>query len=174
MSIIEPPPTRLGQYAGPVTRALAYLVDVAISVIVFEVTVAVCFYLIDLVAHADVQPHDVPVWVAALVFGSWLFVYFGGSWAASGKTVGMALVGVRVVNGDGSPLERWRGLVRAPALALSLMTFGIGLVGIVLGRRHRGLQDVLAGSVVVYDWDARVARLRFLARRPAPTAPGAS
>jgi len=40
------------------------------------------------------------------------------------------------------------------------------VVGIVIGREHRALQDVLAGSAVVYDWDARTARLRFLARRP--------
>ena len=166
MSQVEPEPTRIGQYAGPVTRALAYLVDVSIAVIVFEVAVAVGVYLVDLVTHAEVQTNEVPSWVAALVFGSWLWVYFGGSWAASGKTAGMSLLGLRVVNDDGSPLERWRGIVRAPALLLSLMTFGIGLIGIVIGRRHRGLQDVLAGSVVVYDWDARVARLRFLARRP--------
>lgn len=168
MSLPEPEPTtRLGQYAGPVTRAVAYLVDVAVSVIAFEVTLAVVLYLLDLVTHADVQTGDLPTWLTASMFGLWLWVYFGGSWAASGKTLGMSLLGVCVVSGDGSPLERWRGLLRAPALAISLLTFGIGLIGIVIGRRHRGLQDVLVGSVVVYDWDARVARLRFLARRPA-------
>jgi uncharacterized RDD family membrane protein YckC len=166
VSQVEPEPSRIGHYAGPITRALAYLADVAIAVVVFEVSVAVGVYLVDLVTHADVQVDEVPTWVSVLVFGTWLWVYFGGSWAASGKTAGMSLLGVRVVNDDGSPLDRWRGIMRAPALLLSLMTFGIGLIGIVIGRRHRGLQDVLAGSVVVYDWDARVARLRFLARRP--------
>jgi uncharacterized RDD family membrane protein YckC len=161
------PETRLGQYAGPITRAAGYFVDVAIAVIVFEVTVTVLVDLLDVVTHADIDTQDLPTWLAAIAFGLWLWVYFGGSWAASGKTAGMALVGVRVVNGDGTPIDRWRGAMRAPALALSLLTFGIGLVGIVIGRRHRGLQDVLVGSVVVYDWDARVARLRFLARRPA-------
>jgi len=161
------PESRLGQYAGPVTRAAAYLVDVAIAVLVFEATLAVTLYLLDVVTHADVQTDDLPTWLTAISFGLWLWVYFGGSWAASGKTAGMALLGVRVVNGDGAPLDRWRGLMRAPALGLSMLTFGIGLIGIVIGRRHRGLQDVLVGSVVVYDWDARVARLRFLARRPA-------
>jgi hypothetical protein len=58
--------------------------------------------------------------------------------------------------------------VRAPALLLTFFTFGIGFVGIVIGKAHRGLQDVIAGTVVVYDWDARTARLRFLARRPRP------
>ncbi|HEY8216973.1 MAG TPA: RDD family protein [Acidimicrobiia bacterium] len=165
MTLVEAQPTRLGQYAGPVTRAIAWLLDVAISVVVFDATIAVCLFLADLLTPADVRAGDVPEWLAAILLGGWLFAYFGGSWAASGKTVGMALLGLRVVNGDGSMLERWRGFLRAPALALSLLTFGIGLVGIVVGRRHRGLQDVIAGSVVVYDWDARSARLRFLARR---------
>jgi uncharacterized RDD family membrane protein YckC len=164
---IEPQPSQQGEYAGPVTRVLAYAVDAATSVIVFTVTVAVTFFLIDLVAKVDVDPDDIPAWVSGLLFAGWLFVYFGGSWAASGKTAGMALLGLRVVNRDGSALDPWRGLVRAPALALSLMTFGLGLIGIVIGKEHRGLQDVLAGSVVVYDWDARAAQLRFLARRPA-------
>ena len=166
MSLPEPQPaSRLGQYAGPVTRAAAYLIDVALAVLVFEVTVVVVLYLLDVVSHADVQTHDLPTWFTATSLGIWLWVYFGGSWAASGKTAGMALLGVRVVNGDGSPIDRWRGVLRAPALGVSLLTFGVGLIGIVIGRRHRGLQDVLVGSVVVYDWDARSARLRFLARR---------
>jgi uncharacterized RDD family membrane protein YckC len=170
--LAEPQTTRLGHYAGPVTRAVAYIVDVTISIVVFETVVAVCFELINIVFHADAHTDDVPTWISALILATWLFVYFGGSWAASGKTAGMALVGIRVVDGDGAALDRWRGLLRAPALALSLLTFGIGLIGIVLGRRHRGLQDVIAGSVVVYDWDARAARLRFLARKPAH--PGSS
>jgi uncharacterized RDD family membrane protein YckC len=78
----------------------------------------------------------------------------------------MALLGVRVVARDGAPLDPWRGILRAPYLLATFFTFGIGFVGIVIGREHRALQDVLAGSVVVYDWDARTARLRFLARRP--------
>ena len=40
-------------------------------------------------------------------------------------------------------------------------------------RERRGLDDYFAGTVVVYDWDARAARLRWLARTdlPKPTSP---
>jgi hypothetical protein len=31
-------------------------------------------------------------------------------------------------------------------------------------REHRALHDLIAGTAVVYSWDARAARLRFLAR----------
>ena len=43
-------------------------------------------------------------------------------------------------------------------------------------RERRALHDLIAGTAVIYEWDARAARLRFLAReaeKPAPPA-GAS
>jgi hypothetical protein len=49
----------------------------------------------------------------------------------------------------------------------SFLFFGLGLIGIAIGQEHRALHDVAAGSTVVYDWDARAARLRFLAKRTA-------
>jgi uncharacterized RDD family membrane protein YckC len=41
---------------------------------------------------------------------------------------------------------------------------GLGFIGILLGRNRRALHDVIAGTVVIYSWDARAARLRFLSR----------
>lgn len=76
----------------------------------------------------------------------------------------MAFVGIRVVATDGSELPPGRSFVRAVALALGFATLGIGLLWALIDRRRRALHDVLAGSAVVYDWDARAARLRFLAR----------
>jgi hypothetical protein len=37
-------------------------------------------------------------------------------------------------------------------------------VGILVQREHRALHDLIAGTAVIYAWDARAARLRFLAR----------
>lgn len=65
-------------------------------------------------------------------------------------------------------------MLRTLALPLSFLTLGIGSVPIITGRRRRALHDKIAGTAVVYSWDARAARLRFLARqqhvddRPAP------
>ncbi|MCJ7436823.1 MAG: RDD family protein [Acidimicrobiia bacterium] len=166
MKPAPPEATRLGQYAGPATRVAAYLVDMGISLLVFAVSVSVGAFLINLMLQTDLNRQSGPGWAWTLLIALWEWLYFGGSWAASGKTPGMALLGLRVVDRDGGPLDPWRGIVRAPALALSFLTFGIGFVGIIIGKQHRALQDVLAGTVVVYDWDARTARLRFLARRP--------
>lgn len=165
MKQIEPQPSRFGHYAGPVTRLAAYFVDMAISLGVFVLVVGVSLFLLNLLLQTDLTQNSGPAWFWTTLLLLWEWLYFGGSWAASGKTAGMALLGLRVVARSGAPLDPWRGIMRAPYLLASFFTFGLGFVGIVIGREHRALQDVLAGSVVVYDWDARTARLRFLARR---------
>ena len=76
----------------------------------------------------------------------------------------MAIAGLRVVRADGSSVGGRQAVVRVLALPLSFLTFGIGFLLIVLRRDHRALQDLIGGTAVVYAWDARAARLRFLAR----------
>ncbi len=71
---------------------------------------------------------------------------------------------MRVVRSDGADSGARRAVVRTLALPLSFLIFGLGFVGILLGRRRRALHDVIAGTVVLYSWDARAARLRFLSR----------
>jgi uncharacterized RDD family membrane protein YckC len=58
-----------------------------------------------------------------------------------------------------------RAVVRTLALPLSFLFLGLGFVGILMGNRRRALHDVIAGTAVIYSWDARAARLRFLSKR---------
>ena len=48
---------------------------------------------------------------------------------------------------------------------LSFLLMGAGFLGILVQREHRALHDLIAGTAVIYAWDARAARLRFLARQ---------
>jgi uncharacterized RDD family membrane protein YckC len=48
---------------------------------------------------------------------------------------------------------------------LSIVVFGLGFIGILVQRERRALHDLLAGTAVIYSWDARAARLRWLARQ---------
>jgi uncharacterized RDD family membrane protein YckC len=165
-------PSLVGHYAGAVTRLLAYALDAAVSFGSYAVLVGVGIYVVNLVAGTSATRSDVPapVWSLGLIL--WLWVYYGYSWLVSGQTLGMAVVGIQVVGRDGAPLRFRQALVRPPALGLSFATAGIGFVGIIVGRERRALQDVLAGTAVVYGWDARAARLRFLARHPLPAVEG--
>jgi hypothetical protein len=51
-----------------------------------------------------------------------------------------------------------------------VLTLGIGYVGIVVGKERRAIYDVIAGTTIVYDWDARAARWRLLSRQAAEAA----
>jgi hypothetical protein len=53
-----------------------------------------------------------------------------------------------------------RAIVRTLAFPLSFLVLGLGFLGILLGDQRRALHDVIAGTAVVYLWDARAARLR--------------
>jgi uncharacterized RDD family membrane protein YckC len=152
-----------GHYAGLASRFLAYGLDVAVSTLLFTLGLAaVAFIWSTLTGHqVSWSKSDA---VIAVVFAGWSFLYFGYSWATSGKTVGMAALGVRVVRADGVRLDPWRGVLRALVFPLSFLFFGLGFVGIVVQRERRALHDLIAGSAVIYAWDARAARLRLLAR----------
>ena len=54
---------------------------------------------------------------------------------------------------------------------LRAAVIGLGFVGILVQREHRALHDLIAGTAVVYSWDARSARLGFLTREPDPNRP---
>jgi uncharacterized RDD family membrane protein YckC len=69
------------------------------------------------------------------------------------------------VRADGARASVRNGVLRTLALPLSFATLGLGFVPIITGRQRRALHDRIAGTAVVYAWDARAARLRFLARQ---------
>lgn len=146
-----------GQYAGPVSRLAAYVVDVFLITVLFGVLVAAVSYMIDLVSDVTVDTDE--TWWLFVAWLVWAFLYMWVGLALAGRTVGMLLTGIKVVTRDGHPLSPRAAFVRVVALPLSFLLFGLGLVGIVVGRERRALHDVLAGSAVVYDWGDRPAEL---------------
>jgi uncharacterized RDD family membrane protein YckC len=161
-----------GAFAGPVTRAVAYAIDGATLAGVFSLASAAVVWMLGVFVGHTVDVTDGNLLVMIL-FWIWAFLYFWLPWATSGKTFGMALAGIRVVRGDGTALPPGRAAIRTLVLPISFVVFGLGLVGIVVGKRHRAWHDMAADSVVVYAWDAKAARLRFLAKEQAVPGPGA-
>lgn len=152
-----------GLYAGFASRFVAYVVDAAASTVVFMLALTAISFAVSVVTGKSVNWNRDGTWTGP-AYLAWLFIYFAYSWAASGKTFGMALLGVRVVRPDGADIGARRAMVRTAALPLSFLILGLGFVGILLGRQRRALHDVIAGTAVIYSWDARAARLRFLSR----------
>jgi uncharacterized RDD family membrane protein YckC len=152
-----------GKYSGFASRFTAFAVDVGVSLGVFMVALAAISFAALVLTGKDITWSKGDVWVIT-AYALWAFGYFAHSWAASGRTVGMWLFGLRVVRDDGADASGRRAVVRTLALPLSFLFLGLGFVGILLGDRRRALHDVIAGTAVIYSWDARAARLRFLSR----------
>lgn len=160
-----------GHYAGPVTRLAAHVLDSAIAVGAFTITSgAVGSVWRTLGGPSDWGIRGTFLFGALLV--TWCFMYWWASTAVAGRTPGMALVGLRVVDRVGAPLSGRRAFLRVATLPLSFALFGLGLLGILVDPERRALHDVVAGSTVVYDWGDRAASLptplaRWLARHEA-------
>ena len=160
-----PDPTAVGHYAGPFSRLAAYAIDATLVSALYSVVTAGVVWILQLVVSEDINPSDLGTIASTLLLTGWGFLYFSVPWAISGRTPGMLLLGLRVVRRDGSRLDGGHAFLRALVLPLSFLPLGLGLVGIVVGREHRALHDVLAGTTVVYAWDAQKARLRRLRAR---------
>jgi uncharacterized RDD family membrane protein YckC len=162
-----------GHYAGSVSRLAAYLIDLIVSSVIFELALTAISFVASIFTGRGISYHHGST-VVTIVYVLWQFVYFGFQWAANGKTLGMSLLGVHVVRADGARMEPWRGWVRALTFPLGFLTLGLGFLGILVQREHRAVYDLIAGTAVVYAWDARAAQLRFLARQAEPIADAAS
>jgi uncharacterized RDD family membrane protein YckC len=155
--------TLRGQHAGFASRFIAFIVDCVLSIGVFMLVLSAASFAASVLTGSSIHWSRANTWVVVAFF-AWEFFYYAYFWTASGKTPGMVLLGVQVVGQDGSSVGTRRGLVRTLAFPLSFILLGLGFLGILLGRDRRALHDVIAGTAVVYCWDAREARLRSLAR----------
>ncbi|MGN6790794.1 MAG: RDD family protein [Streptosporangiaceae bacterium] len=161
-----------GHYAGFASRFAAFVVDLVVLTGIFILGLAAINFTASALAGKGIHFNRGDTWVV-VAYAVWAFIYFAHFWALNGKTAGGALFGVQVVTNDGGDVSGRRAIGRALAFPLSFLILGLGFLGILLGERRRALHDVIAGTVVIYSWDARAARLRFLSRPrySAPPAP---
>jgi uncharacterized RDD family membrane protein YckC len=153
-----------GHYAGAVSRLLSFLLDTLFVSASFWLLSWLVAAAIRTLTGSDFDPTD-HGWVTVAFYVAWAFVYAAYPMAVSGHTLGMAIVGLTAVQTDGTHIRPKQGIVRVLAFPLSFLLFGLGFIGILLQHERRALHDLIAGTAVVYAWNARAARLRFLAQR---------
>jgi uncharacterized RDD family membrane protein YckC len=147
-----------------VSRLAAFALDLVISSLLFTLALAAVNFSASIVIGHPVHWSRSNSLVVAIISGVWLLVYFAYCWATTGKTPGMTLLGIRVVRADGAHAEPWRAVVRTLILPISVALFWLSLPLILVQREHQAPHDLIAGTAVVYAWDARAARWRLLAR----------
>jgi uncharacterized RDD family membrane protein YckC len=129
------------------SRLLAYLID---SFVVFSgagLMTTIIVGSINVVLEADLQ-WDWRAGVLGLVaFSVWFLLYFWAGVAISGRTPGMSVLGIKVVEKEGTPVRPRHAAIRALVMPISIATV-VGVLGIVFDARQRALHDVAAKTAV--------------------------
>jgi len=147
-----------GYYAGPLSRLLAYLIDSFVAFTAAGLISTIIVGSINVMFAANLQ-WDWRAGVFGLVaFSIWFFVYFWVGVAVSGRTPGMSVLGIKVVEKEGTPVSPGHAAIRALVMPISALTV-VGVLGIVFDARQRALHDLAAKTAVVYDWGDRPAEL---------------
>ncbi|MDA9912869.1 RDD family protein [Candidatus Nanopelagicales bacterium] len=148
-----------GHYAGPLSRLLGFLTDLGVVFGTFTIiTAGILFLLTTFLDQTDISlSAQTALGLGILVV--WTFTYAVVSLVIAGRTLGKWLVGDRVVATDGHPIKPWQAVVRVLVMPLSFLLFGLGFLGLLFGAKRRALHDLIAGTVVVYDWGDRQAEM---------------
>lgn len=154
----------LGYYAGFVTRLVAFALDVAFLALFLAIAGWLLTAIMNLLGFQNIR-QILPIFdnfsdaLATAFLGlngaAAALVYFWALWVFTGQTFGMMIMGIRVVAKDGSHLNFWQGLLRIFGLIVASIFLFLGFLWIIIDDRKQGWQDKIAGSYVVYSWDAR-------------------
>ena len=134
-------------HAGVVTRLLAAAADAVVVVLLsvaLDLAVAGARFLW---SPADFRWPRPAVLTGAVVLMIVAVVYLAVAWAVTGRTYGGRLVGVRVLSARHEMLGWTRSVLRALAYVL----WPLGLLWSAVSPSRRSLQDIVLGTVVVYD-----------------------
>ena len=141
-------------HAGAISRALAFVIDGVFVNLGFTAAVAAATLAVNAFGGGGGDASGLAIAVGSTAWLAIGAVYLVGFWSLAGQTPGMRFLGIRLSEGRLPPRRSFRRLI---GLWLSVLTFGIGFLGIVFGAERRGWDDRMGKTDVVYD-----------ERRPAP------
>jgi uncharacterized RDD family membrane protein YckC len=142
-----------GHRAGFASRVVADLVDLGVAWLLGLSALLAAGVVRYLLTGPPLRLPVLPNWLDTGTGGVIAVFYLGLSWAATGRSVGKQIAGLRVVRRGGGRLSLGRSFARAVLYVL----FPAGLLWILASRRNASVQDLVVGTVVVYDWAYRPA-----------------
>lgn len=135
------PATPQRQAAGFWIRTRAYLIDAILLALLGGAPILVSS------AQTGVQPAQNVSGGSGLI--SFAYFLFFWSYLGGGRTVGMRIFGLRVIQEDGRPLGLWKALVRYVGLVVSFLFCFAGVLWVARDPHHQGWHDKLARTLVV-------------------------
>lgn len=132
--------------AGPVPRALAFVLDTLIRYTVLFVLSMILLPLAEL---------GVGAFLIMLFLMEWFYPVFFE--VTRGATPGKKAMGLTVVHDNGTPVSWAASLIRNLLRVVDFfpLFYGIGLLSMLINRRFQRLGDLAAGTLVVYTEAAR-------------------
>jgi uncharacterized RDD family membrane protein YckC len=152
MTTGEPLPeaSRYGQYAGFVSRLVAFTIDALILAAVFAINLAIGELLCQTFNVGSTTLRLIHLGTAVLNFIVYV-AYYMTFWTLSGQTPGKFIMGLRVVATDGSAVRPGYASRRLIAYWLSVPLFWGFLVTLIDDRRQ-DFPDKFARTFVIYSW----------------------
>jgi uncharacterized RDD family membrane protein YckC len=137
-----------GHRAGLASRVVADLVDLGVAWLLGLSALLAAGIVRYLLTGPPLRLPVLPNRLGAIAGAGIAVAYLALSWAATGRSVGKQLAGLRVVGLTGHRLGLWRSFTRAVLYVL----FPAGLLWVLASRRNASVQDLVVGTAVVYDW----------------------
>ncbi|MET0953043.1 MAG: RDD family protein [Aeromicrobium sp.] len=139
-----------GHQAGIVSRLIAAGLDLVVVILLLLAAYgawSIAVFVLETRSFTFPRPSTLLMVVAYLIVA---ISYLATSWWVSGRSYGQHLLGLRVTTQGGDRLRFPRALLRSGVC----VGFPIGLVWVVLSRRHAAAHDLLLHTSVSYDWNA--------------------
>lgn len=134
--------------AGAVSRAGAFLIDGVFVNLAFTAIVAIATLIDNAFGGGGGGASNFAIAIGSTAWVGLGSLYLVAFWSLAGQTPGMRFLGIRL---NEERLPPRRSLKRLLGLWLSVLTFGIGYLGVVFGERRRAWEDRFSGVAVVYD-----------------------
>jgi uncharacterized RDD family membrane protein YckC len=146
----------LGQYAGFVTRLIAFAIDqLIVGAIVAAIVLLAEFVTNTLGANEWFGTEDLAgmvVTILVVVTGVSIYILYDLLfWMLAGQTPGKRAMGVRIVRTDGKRLKWGNAIRRKIGYWISVVLF-LGYLWVIVDNKRQAWHDHLAGTLVIYAW----------------------
>ncbi|MDI6105105.1 RDD family protein [Actinoplanes sp. NEAU-A12] len=147
---IDVRPARLG------SRAIALMFDIMMQAVVFGLLAAVFIIVWTFLPYPYILPNTAFLIGIAIVAVGYPTVI---ETVTNGRSLGKAVMGLRVIREDGGPIRARHAFTRAliglavewPGVLMPLVTWAGSLTTMLASRRGRRLGDLAAGTLVVHE-----------------------
>jgi len=132
-------------YASIFQRFAAFLLDLPFILVLYYVCSSICIFLED--AWGFIFDTYIIMYIIMII------IYFCAFESSSLQgTLGKLLVGIQIQNShEDSRITFMTALLRFAVKIFSILFLGLGILPIIFTKKHQGLHDLVAGTIVVKE-----------------------